>query len=199
MFPPLGVALSNIYILQNNKAEIYPEIQKLPDNRVGIVLGCGIRSRFYNLRLQACVELFKSGKIEHIIASGDNHRRGYDEPTAMKNSLMQMGIPEEAITCDYAGFRTLDSIHRVKSVFGLRKVTIISQRFHLYRSLQIAKAKGIEAVGYAADDPPPAYMRMVQLRELAARTVALIDLYITRRAPRFPGPYEPLLLSFVSN
>ena len=132
--------------------------------------------------------------MRHLLVSGDNHVATYDEPTDMKEALMRRGVPESAITCDYAGFRTLDSVYRSKSVFGLSRVTVVSQAFHNKRAVTIAKRHGIDAVAYNAEDAPDGYRAYTNLREILARNLAVLDLYVLNRKPRFPGPPEPIQL-----
>jgi hypothetical protein len=92
-------------------------------------------------------ELFKSGKVRHLIVSGDNSVKHYDEPTDMRDALVAAGVPTNAITCDYAGFRTLDSVVRAKTVFGLTNFTIVTEAFHCPRSVWIAQRHGLERGG----------------------------------------------------
>ena len=91
--------------------------------------------------------LYERGKIHHILVSGDNSTAAYNEPEAMRKSLVKAGIPERDITLDYAGFRTLDSVVRASEVFGQGSgFTIISQPFHVERALFIARANHIDAI-----------------------------------------------------
>ena len=103
-------------------------------------------------RIDACERLYKAGKVSKILVSGDNHSKDYDEPSCMKQALMERGIPESDIVLDYAGFRTLDSVVRCKKVFGQERVTIISQGYHNTRAIYLAKCSGIDAIGYDTKD-----------------------------------------------
>jgi len=89
---------------------------------------------FSEKRVAAAAELYRSGKIDYLLVSGDNHVRTYDEATDMKEALTQAGVPPEKIYCDFAGFRTLDSVVRAKEVFGETEITIVSQEFHNRRA-----------------------------------------------------------------
>ena len=101
---------------------------------------------------------------------------------------MEKGVPETAMTLDYAGFRTLDSIVRCKAIFDCRKITIISQRFHVERALYIADKHGIDAIGFAAADTPWKWLNERNWRrEKYARTAAWLDVNILRRSPRYFG------------
>ena len=129
--------------------------------------------------------------------SGDNHIKGYDEPSDMRDALAAAGVPINAITCDYAGFRTLDSVLRAQSVFGLTRFTIISEEFHCPRALWIARQHGLDAVAFAAPDLGARWSARVKAREVLARAWCALDLYVLNRGPKFPGPPEPIQLSAV--
>lgn len=137
---------------------LFSDVTKIPHNKVGLLLGTapvtpwGVHNNYYDYRINAATELFKAGKIDYILVSGDNHSTDYDEPTCMRDSLMVRGIPKDKIILDYAGFRTLDSVVRAKEIFGQDSITIISQQFHNERALYLAKRYEIEAVAYNAKD-----------------------------------------------
>ena len=129
---------------------------------------------FFN-RIEAAAQLYHSGKIDYIIASGDNSRVGYNEPQDMKEELIKLGVPAERIYLDYAGFRTLDSILRAKIIFGQNSFIVISQRFHNERAIYIARRHGIEAYGFNAEDVFVSRRKM-QVRELLARNKVFWDI-----------------------
>lgn len=186
------VWISNIWIKNNTKDQLYNEISKIPFRNVGLVLGTnkeahGRENLFFLYRINAAAELFKAGKIKHIIVSGDNHVEGYDEPTDMKNSLVALGIPDSCITLDFAGFRTLDSVVRCKEVFGQNSFTIISQAFHNERALFIANKNGMDAVGFNAKDVPAKYSLKTAVREYFAKFKAVLDIYVLFTEPKFLG------------
>lgn len=139
--------------------------------------------------------LYRSGKVRHLLVSGDNHTTGYDEATDMRDALVSVGVPTNAITCDYAGFRTLDSVLRANSVFGLNRFTIVTEEFHCPRALWIARRHGLDAVAFAAPDLNARWSARVKAREVLARAWCALDLYLLNRKPKFPGPSEPILLS----
>src|SRR5215813_943272 len=137
---------------------LYSSTSQIPYRRVGLVLGCkkkmgdGTPNPFFDNRLRAATELFKAGKIDYFLVSGDNHVRGYDEATDMKDALLQAGVPPHRIYSDCAGFRTLDSIVRARDVFGIREMTVISKEFHNQRAIFLASHHGVDAIGYNAQD-----------------------------------------------
>ena len=121
-----GFGVLAIYHWINFKTNdlVFNKVDAIPKNKVGLILGTGKYAAsgninlFYKYRVDAAVKLFKAGKIEYILVSGDNSRKDYDEPTDFKLDLIAEGIPEDRIYLDYAGFRTLDSIVRAKEIFG---------------------------------------------------------------------------------
>ena len=180
---------------------IFRTVDAVPQNDVAMVLGTGkLTARgFPNLhfrqRIAAAAALYQAGKVRHLLVSGDNHIKSYDEPTDMRDALVAAGVPTNAITCDYAGFRTLDSVLRAKSVFGLTNFTIVTEEFHCPRALWIARQHGLDAVAFAAPDLSPRWSARVKAREVLARAWCALDLYVLARQPKFPGPREPILLS----
>jgi SanA protein len=113
----------------------------------------------------------------------------------MKKALIKKGVPPSAITLDYAGLRTLDSVVRSKKIFGQNKITIITQPFHSYRALFISRYYDMDAVAMVAEDPELEDTFKVRLREYLARTKAVLDLYIFKTDPRFLGEKEKIIIS----
>jgi SanA protein len=128
----------------------------LPHRKVALVLGCSPKLRdgstnyFFIFRMDAGAKLIKNGNVDYLLVSGDNRRRDYDEPTAMKEALIARGVAPDRIVCDYAGLTTLDSVVRAKAIFGQAEITIVSQRFHTERAIYLARAYGVDAIGYNA-------------------------------------------------
>ncbi len=194
------IVSSNVIISKSTQNLIYSDIENVPNTNVALILGTsryttqGYTNLYFKYRIQAIVKLYKSGKIQHIIVSGDNSITSYNEPREMRKALMKEGIPFEAITLDFAGFRTLDSVVRCKEVFGQDNFIIISQQFHIERALFIAKKFDIHAIGFAAQNPPEKYSFKTNIREYFARTMAIIDLYILHTQPKFLGKKEVVQL-----
>lgn len=154
---------------------------------MGLVLGCsrlapdGRLNLFFLERVGAAAELYKQGKVDYLLVSGDNSVAGDDEPKDFKTALMSRGVPGERIYLDYAGFRTLDSVIRVKEVFGQGEVTIISQEFQNERAIFFANHSRLDAISFSARDVvhPP-----TRFREYFARVKAVLDVYVFRIQPR---------------
>ncbi len=195
----LFIVLSNVIIVEKTKSLIYSSVEETPTKKVALILGTsrytswGGTNLFFKYRIQAAADLYNKGKIKHILVSGDNSIRSYNEPREMRKALMNLGVPESAITLDYAGFRTLDSVIRCKEVFSQEEVVIISQRFHIERALFIAEKYKMNAVGFAAQDPPEKYSVKTHFREYFAKTKAVIDLYIINKKPKFLGEKEKII------
>ncbi len=170
----------------------YWNLKEVPKNKVGLVLGTSNRlvgggsNPYYTNRIKATLELFKAGKIDFVLVSGDNSTLYYNEPTVFKKDLILGGIPTEKIFLDYAGFRTLDSMVRAKYIFGLDSVTVISQKFHNERAIYLAKQKGLYAIGYNAEDLSIKHALKVHIREYFARVKVFIDLALNTQ-PKFFG------------
>lgn len=173
---------------------IYNKVEDIPYNKVALLLGTapvtpyGGHNRYFDYRIDATASLYKSGKISYILVSGDNHKKGYDEPTWMKEALMKQGVPENAIILDYAGFRTLDSVVRSKEIFGQEKITIISQEFHNERAVYLAEHYGIDAVAFNAKDVEllRKKLKIAIFREALSRVKMFIDI-ATGKEPKFLG------------
>jgi SanA protein len=182
---------------------IFRSIDAVPQNDVGLVLGTarttsrGYSNLHFKQRIDAAAALYRAGKVRHLLVSGDNHVKSYDEPTDMRDALAAAGVPTNAITCDYAGFRTLDSVVRARSVFGLTRFTIVTEEFHCPRALWIARQHQLDAVAFAAPDLGVRWSTRVKAREIMARTWCALDLYVLNRGPKFPGPPEPIRLSTI--
>lgn len=174
-------------------SKIYNNIDLIPHNKVALLLGTnplnkyGRPNLYFTNRIDIASQLYHAGKVDFIIASGDNHIKEYDEPTAMRDSLIAHGVPENRIILDFAGFRTLDSVVRAKEVFGCDSLTIISQNDHCARALYLAEANGINAVAISAPLRAGRWVRIrLALREWLARDKMMLDLWFGKR-PHFLG------------
>lgn len=197
----LFVAACNAAVLIASSRRVTPvgHEGEAPKRRAAVVLGCAKRLRngrgnlFFKARIKTAAELWQAGRVEALIVSGDNHVKGYDEPSDMKSALVAAGVPEDRIVCDYAGFRTLDSVIRAKTIFGLDSFLVVSQDFHVRRAVFLGRCRGLDVHGVVA--PLPAVGHRIRtrnaLREALARTVAVLDILVFRR-PRFAGPPVPL-------
>ena len=192
-----GASAIAVYAISSGRVFDSASMDAVPRQRAAVVLGCvrtlpnGLNNRYFSRRIDAAAELYKAGKVDCLVVSGDNHVKGYDEPSDMKESLVNAGVPAERIVCDYAGFRTLDTVARAKKVFGLNSFIIVSQPDHVRRAVFTARGFGCDAYGYAAKDVNGRYSIKTTIREQLAKIAAVADV-ILRRSPKFLGPREPL-------
>ena len=195
------IVMANIWVVTSTASKVFVDYRELPDSdndKVALVLGTsqklvdGSPNPFFENRIRAAAMLYKEGKVDHFILSGDNRTKYYNEPASMKKALMNYGIPDSVITLDYAGLRTLDSVVRSKEIFGQDELIIITQSFHSYRALFISRYYNIDAVVLVAQEPAEETALKVYFREYFARTKAVLDLYILKTAPRHLGEKEPL-------
>ncbi len=186
----IAVFSFNYIIINQSNKFLYDSVKDVPSKNFGLVLGAskfgyyGGINPYYQYRIDAAFELFEQRKIQKIIVSGDNHSKGYDETTAMAESLIELGVPDSCIIRDYAGFRTLDSVVRAKKVFNCQELIIVSQKFHNQRAVFAARFYGIDAVGYNARDVQTRN-NYTHLREIGAKFLMVLDLYCFNRQPRF--------------
>lgn len=183
---------SNFKIEKDIKDFVTSDLSKIPNEKVGLVLGTGktlangTPNLYFTYRMDAAAELYHAGKIKYLIVSGDNSRKNYNEPEDMKLALIEKGIPEHHIFEDFAGFRTLDSVVRAKEIFDQSSYIIISQRFHNERAVFLAQQNGIDAFGYSAKDVNRAAGFKTNLREKFARAKVYLDLWFGIE-PKFGG------------
>lgn len=173
-------------------AHLFADATLIPARDVALVLGTGPRvgrfqNPFFEARMDAAAKLWRAGKVRHLLLSGDNGRRDYDEPTAMRDALIGRGVAATALTLDYAGFRTLDSMERARQVFSLRQVIIVTDGWHQPRALFLARAAGLDAVGFSSSDVPWSMSVRTRVREWLSRVKALADIYVLHTRPKFLG------------
>ncbi len=186
--------MANWWIVRTTRAQIVIDRTRLPANDVALVLGTapklagGWTNPFFEGRIDTAADLYRTGKVRHLLVSGDNSRKTYDEPTAMRDALIARGVPAAAITLDYAGFRTLDSMARAGSVFGLRRFTIVTDDFHQPRSVFLARSLGLEVIGVPTRQVPFAWSKKTRSREIFSRVKAWLDVYVLHTEPKFYGP-----------
>ncbi len=186
------ICFANYKINSFSEGYLYSSTDSVPTCKTAVLLGTskfmrnGTKNYFFYNRITAAETLFKSGKVQFIIISGDNSLSYYNEPEDMKKELLKVGIPDSVIFLDYAGFRTFDSMIRAKEVFGQTKFIVVSQQFHNERAVFIARKYGIEAYGYNAEDVSAYSGFKTKVRELFARVKVFIDVY-TNKQPKFLG------------
>lgn len=179
--------------VERHKDGIYGTVAAVPQMPAAIVFGAGINSREFHDRIETAVSLYKEGKVTKLLMTGDNRYHNYNEPIAMKKAAVSLGVPEEDITCDFAGFRTYDSLYRAREIFGIKQAVLVSQRYHLPRAIFLAQNLGLQVVGVdaAIRSYGRAWQSWYDIREVAASEAAWFDV-VTRRKPKFLGKKEPI-------
>lgn len=167
------------------KDRLYEDIELIPYRKVGLILGTspistwnGRRNYYFDHRIKAGADLYKAGKVDWLVVSGGDYRKtenGYDEPVAMRDSLMKQGVDSTRIILDYDGTRTLNSIAKIRDVYCLDSIIIISQKYHNERALYQAKHLGIDAIGFNAETPS---RHSSQLRNRGREVLARVKLFI---------------------
>lgn len=180
-----------------SRMRIYAGVN-VPAKRAAIVFGAGLwrdgsPTPILQDRVKAAAGLYFNGKVEKILMSGDNSVVEYNEPLAMRDFALLMGVPEEAIVLDYAGRRTYDTCYRAKAIFGLTEAILVTQSFHLPRALYTCNQLGLDAVGVSADLQVYRKRSLMywNMREFVATITALWDVHIGHPIPVL-GDYEPI-------
>lgn len=179
--------ICNQIVVNNARGKAFSDIDSINYNKVGLLLGTTPRARitkvknyFFIYRIDAAEELYKTGKIEQILISGDeNSLDGINEPECMRDSLVARGIPSNAIFLDGKGYRTINSVINANKVYGLKSFTIISQEFHNERALYQAEHLGLDMEniqGYNAKMPKSRRAFLTTIREYFAKVKMFIDL-----------------------
>jgi vancomycin permeability regulator SanA len=164
---------------------------KLPHNHVALVFGAGLRpdggpSPILDDRVTAAADLYKAGKVDKLLMTGDNGQVDYNEVEAMRKAAVSQGVADRDIVLDYAGFNTWDSCYRAREVFSLKEATLVTQRFHLPRALHACNYLKVKAIGVIADRQPYNTFNN-EIRELPALAGNLFRIIINDQ-PRFLGP-----------
>lgn len=194
----MAIMAANAWVVSATRNLITEHVERLSVHDVGLVLGTspftrhGNENLLFTHRMQAAAELYAAGRVRHLLLSGANPDRTYNEPRKMYQALRRLGVPGAAITLDFAGFRTLDSIVRAQRIFGLDRFVVVSQRYHAYRALFIARYTGAAAVAYIRPQEDRRQPLRAEAREYLARFKAVIDLFVLDKRPRFLGPRRPI-------
>jgi vancomycin permeability regulator SanA len=203
-----GATAANARVTGAADGLAYDDAAAVPTRTVAIVFGTlvepdGSPSDRLADRLRGAVDLYRAGRVGHLLMTGDNRRPDYDEVSAMRAWALDAGVPAAAITRDYAGLDTYDSCVRARDVFGVHDAVLVTQAYHLPRALYLCRRQGIDAVGLAVPDwehraeraqaDYPLHKQVNHtVREWFARANAIVDAQVLRRGPAIPGPYEGL-------
>jgi SanA protein len=191
------VILTRIILLLKAAPQTFSR-EEAPVRRVAIVFGAEVKrdgtpSAVLRDRIETAIALYKAGKVEKLLMSGDNRFADYNEPESMRQYALTLGVPDADIVLDYAGRRTYDTCYRAKEIFGVDSAILVTQRFHLPRALFLCEAFGIDALGVEAENYY--YLKRLRfywnLRELLASMQSVGDVYLFKPLPVL-GNREPI-------
>jgi len=189
----LAFALGAIVLIQwqvyRNRDSIHTPTNA-PSAPVAIVFGAA--GAIVMDRVRTGVDLYKSGKVRKLLMTGDNDRVSYNEPRGMRDEALRLGVPSGDIVCDYAGFRTYDSLYRARDIFGVTHALLVTQSYHLPRALYIGRGLGMNVQGVESDRRRYALQTLYDGREVMSTVRAWIDVNVTHPKPRYLGKREPI-------
>lgn len=190
------MGLSNAYVLLSTEGESTSDVADVTHAQVAVVPGAlvqpdGKMSTMLADRVRGAIALWRAGKVEKILVSGDHHTWAYDEPDTMRKSLVRAGVPPQDIFEDHAGFDTWATMVRAKSIFGVHRAVVVTQGFHMSRALYLADAAGLDAAGLVTDYHPYGIQgTKSDVREVLSRVKAVAD--VTLDTPAMAGPRIPV-------
>lgn len=193
-----GILIINGYVKKTSEKCILSidEAKELESTDCILVLGAGVKnnerpSDMLNDRLETGIELYNQKVSDKILMSGDHGRKDYDEVNVMKNFAINKGVPSEDVFMDHAGFSTYESMYRAKEVFEADKIVIVSQKYHLYRAIYIARSLGLEAYGVPSDVREYRGQKYRDFREAIARVKDFFNVII-KPEPTYLGEAIPV-------
>jgi SanA protein len=193
----LGLGLPNGVVWLGGRGPVTDAPARVPRAQAALVLGAQVKpdgtpSHMLADRITAAEELYRTGRVDKLLLSGDHSRVKYDEVGTMRRILLARGIPGKDIFTDHAGFDTWDSAQRARRVFGVSTAVVVTQRFHMARALYAARRAGLRVSGFAAERRDYGrVMARLRVREAAARVKTIGDA-VTGADPRFLGAVIPI-------
>jgi SanA protein len=195
----IGIILPRLITTTYSWHKIY-QVDESPTARVAIIFGAGLKrdgtpTVILRDRVETGVRLYLSGNVEKLLMSGDNSVEYYNEPEAMRQYALSLGVPDQDIVLDYAGRRTYDTCFRAKTIFGVEKAILVTQKFHLPRALFLCNMLGLPASGVEASNRNYRKISLLiwNFREQLATTAAFLDLYVDKPSPILGLP-EPIFM-----
>ncbi len=192
-----AVAIPNLVVRRGGSGPVTSDPARVPHAQAALVLGAQVKpdgtpSDMLIDRIRAGEDLYRAGRVDKLLLSGDHSRVDYDEVGTMRRIMLADGIPAADIFTDHAGFDTWDSAQRAKRVFDVDSAVVVTQRFHMARALFDARHSGLKVTGFAADRRDYGrVMTRLRLREAAARMKAVADV-VTGASPHFLGARIPI-------
>lgn len=187
----LSIVLANFRINQVSKDFIFYDINQIPNAQAVLILGAKawpneVMSDILHDRALTGLEVYKAGKVEKILISGDHGQRDYDEVNIVKSFLLESNAEPQDIFLDHAGFDTYDSLYRARDIFKIKSIIIATQNFHLPRAVYIAKKLGLNAYGLSSDKHIYLGMERIQIREALAKVKAVLNIFLKSK-PKYLG------------
>ena len=182
---------ANVWVLVRGRGST-TDATELKPAKIAIVFGArvwpnGTVSEVLADRLETARALYRAGLVQELLLTGDHHAPEYDEVAAMRRYLVKRGVPDSVLRLDGGGIDTYSSIVRAQTLFGANDVVMVSQAYHLPRTLYVARARGMKAQGIAADRHVYRGIAWFRVRELLSRTKAIVDVWTARRPKPFDG------------
>jgi vancomycin permeability regulator SanA len=188
------LALLPVTWLYASTADRLRTVADVPAAKVAVVFGAGLwngePSPYLAHRLDAAAALYRAGRVQVVLVTGDNSRKDYDEPDAMRTYLGRHGVPAGRVVRDYAGFDTWDSCVRARKIFGVERAVLISQSFHIRRAVALCEAAGVTSYGVGVAENHDVTWYYGGTREVFAAGKAVLDA-VFRPDPQFLGPKDP--------
>jgi len=183
-----------LWVEQKTRDRVYAHVEDVPPRPVAIVLGAGLwadgsLTPILADRVATAADLYHAGLVQKLLCSGDNRLVNYNEPQAMLEYAVRLGVPEEDVVLDYAGRRTYDSCYRARAIFGVERAVVVTQRFHTARALYLCDALGVDSVAVLADRQDYTVRRVTwETREYLALALAWWDANVRRPVPVLGDP-----------
>lgn len=194
----MALVLFNVWVVMRSDDRVTSNAANAPGAPVALVMGTSRRlengqtNLYWKGRMDAAAALYKAGKVRQILVSGDNRSAFYNEPRDMRDGLVQRGVPSGVITLDYAGLRTLDSVIRAHEIFGVTDCVIVTDDFHLPRSLWLADRRGLRATGFCGHPLSWKVSGGTRIREWLARINAGLEEWVLGTGAKHYGAPETL-------
>jgi len=183
-----------LWVEQKTRDRIYTRVEDVPSRPVAIVLGAGLwpdgsLTPILADRIATAADLYHAGAVQKLLCSGDNRFVDYNEPQRMLEYAVSLGVPEEAVVLDYAGWRTYDTCYRARAIFGVERAVVVTQHFHAARTLYLCDALGVDAVAILADRQDYTIRRVTwETREYPALALAWWDVNVRHPLPVLGEP-----------
>jgi len=192
----ITVCVLTLWTLTSRYREFFfatESLHKVPERQVALVFGAGYwedgrLSDVLRDRMDATIELYRAGKVQKLLLSGDNRVETYNEPAKMQEYALSNGVDEADIVLDFAGRRTYDSCYRARDIFQVQELILVTQRYHAARALETCKGLRLDVVVYLADRTPYVHIRWYWVRETLALWKTWWDLLIQHPSPVLGEP-----------